>query len=406
MFAGGGTFDAAEEVCRADADTLQSLLDKSLVRRGTTRFGSRYWMLETIRDFAVEQLERLPSRLELQERHAEAFASLARTSGPQLRRGPGQHEWGDRVAEDLDNVRAAVRFGLDHAPELAARIIGNLAFFFWLRGGFAEARLWVDESLARSGGLVDGLVGRLHECGAIVGERLGDAAAASRHADDSYAAFVRAGDEQGIADALRERGKAAVGRGTTRPLKRSTWSWQRWPSESATAGTAPSRSTTSGTLRCRQATGRPRSSCAHEAATYEQSIGDRWGSALALTNVVTAKLHMGEVEEAAAMLDRALRESLAAGATMVVAACIDAAVFVASSRKEYYRVAVLIGATNRVHEELGSTREAFEQSLFSRSLEEARAALGDETFEADVERGATLSVEDAAKTVLDGLAGR
>ena len=89
---------------------------------------------------------------------------------------------------------------------------------------------------------------------------------------------------------------------------------------------------------------------------------------------------------------------------MVVAACIDAAVFVASARREYHHVAVLIGATNRLHEELGSTREAFEHSVFLRSLEEARAALGDGTFEAEVERGAKLSLEDAAKAVLDGLA--
>ena len=404
VFAGGCTFDAAEEVCRADVDTLQSLLDKSLVRRRTTQFGSRYWMLETIRDFAVEQLERLPSRVELQERHAEAFASLARTADPQLRRGPGQHEWGDRIAEDLDNVRAAVRFGLDHAPELAARIIGNLAFFFWLRGGFAEARLWVDESLARSAGLADSLVGRLHECGAIVSERLGDVAAASRHADDSYAAFVRAGDEQGIADALRERGKAADGRWRTRPPRRSTWSWQRWPSGSVTAGTVPSRSTTSGILRCRQATGRARSSSAPAAARYGQSSVIAGARRSHSPTSSSARLHLGELDEAAATLESALRESLAVGATMVVAACIDTAVFIASVRRDYHHVAVLIGATNRVHEELGSTREEFEQSVLSRSLEEARAALGDETFEADVERGATLSVEDAAKTVLDGLA--
>ena len=56
VFAGGCTFEAAEEVCRADPDTLQSLLDKSLLRRLDSELGSRYWMLETVRDFASEQL--------------------------------------------------------------------------------------------------------------------------------------------------------------------------------------------------------------------------------------------------------------------------------------------------------------------------------------------------------------
>jgi predicted ATPase len=404
VFAGGCTFDAAEEVCRADADTLQSLLDKSLVRRRITQFGARYWMLETIRDFAVEQLERLPSRVELQERHAEAFASLARRADPQLRRGPGQQEWGDRIAEDFDNVRAAVRFGLEHAPQLAARIIGNLGFFFWLRGGFAEARLWVDETLARSEELADSQVGRVHECGAIVCERMGDTAAESDHANDAYAAFVRAGDEQGMADALRERGKAVP-----------------WGPDNTTAAAIYAELATLaerigdswngaialnnlGDLALKAGDWTTAVELCARSSDIRTKLGDRWGSALALTNVATAKLQMGEVEGAAATLERALRESLAVGATMVVSMCIDTAVLIAAARSEYRHVAVLIGAANRVREELGATREHFEQSLFSRSLEESRAALGDETFAAEVERGATLSVEDAGNAVLDGLA--
>ena len=125
VFVGGCTLEAAEEVCRADVDVLQSLLDKSLVRRRVTPFGPRYWMLETIRDFAVEQLETLPSRGELRRRHAEAFAELAEKADVQLRRGPDQQEWGDRIAEDHDNVRAGLRFGLDVDPAIAARIIGK-----------------------------------------------------------------------------------------------------------------------------------------------------------------------------------------------------------------------------------------------------------------------------------------
>src|SRR5207302_2578822 len=52
VFVGGSTLDSAEEVCDADLDTLQSLVDKSLVR---VREGERFWMLETIREYAVER---------------------------------------------------------------------------------------------------------------------------------------------------------------------------------------------------------------------------------------------------------------------------------------------------------------------------------------------------------------
>ena len=63
VFRGGCTLETAELVCDADLDTLASLLDKSLLRRRTGRLGEeRYWMLETIREFAVERLARVGTR--------------------------------------------------------------------------------------------------------------------------------------------------------------------------------------------------------------------------------------------------------------------------------------------------------------------------------------------------------
>ena len=53
VFAGGCTLEAAAVVADADLDTLQSLVDQSLLRHA----GERFWMLETIREFALERLE-------------------------------------------------------------------------------------------------------------------------------------------------------------------------------------------------------------------------------------------------------------------------------------------------------------------------------------------------------------
>ena len=57
IFAGGCSYEAAEQVADADPDTLQSLLDKSLLRKRESDAGPRYWMLETIREYATERLE-------------------------------------------------------------------------------------------------------------------------------------------------------------------------------------------------------------------------------------------------------------------------------------------------------------------------------------------------------------
>ena len=78
VFAGGCTLEAAEAVCGADLDTLQSLVEKSLVR---VRDEGRFWMLETIRELALERLAESGEEEALRRAHTEWFLELARRSG-------------------------------------------------------------------------------------------------------------------------------------------------------------------------------------------------------------------------------------------------------------------------------------------------------------------------------------
>jgi predicted ATPase len=71
------SYEAAEEVCGTDPDTLQSLLDKSLLRRRDSMAGARYWMLETIREYASERLEQSGDAGAVQLRHAEWCCELS-----------------------------------------------------------------------------------------------------------------------------------------------------------------------------------------------------------------------------------------------------------------------------------------------------------------------------------------
>jgi len=73
VFAGGCTLEAAEEVCDADLDALQSLVEKSLLRFS----GGRYWILETIREYASERLEEAGGTAELDDRQACYYLAFA-----------------------------------------------------------------------------------------------------------------------------------------------------------------------------------------------------------------------------------------------------------------------------------------------------------------------------------------
>ena len=74
VFAGGCTLDAAEEVCGADLDTLQSLVEKSLLRFSD----ERYWMLETIREYAAERLEASGEAERLERQVSNWYRDLSR----------------------------------------------------------------------------------------------------------------------------------------------------------------------------------------------------------------------------------------------------------------------------------------------------------------------------------------
>lgn len=142
VFAGGCTLEAADQVIEADLDMLQSLVEKSLVRHTEERF----WMLETIREYAAERLEQRHEAAELGRRHAERFLSLAEQAEPKLfSNTPGAL---DRLEREHDNFRAALD-GLEVSgeTELVLRLAGALSRFWYVRGHYAEGRRRLESAL-------------------------------------------------------------------------------------------------------------------------------------------------------------------------------------------------------------------------------------------------------------------
>ena len=396
VFSGGCTFEAAEAVCEAEAETLLSLVERSLVRVREAEGRARYWMLETIREFAGEQLADFGETDRLWLRHAEFFVALAERADPHLRHGPDQQLWGDRIASDYDNIRAAMNFALAQAPLLALRLIGRLTFFVWQRGGFEEARAWVDVILADAAGQPDELVGRAHEFAAVVAERLGNLGDETRHADAAYAAFGRAGDEHGLANALRERGKAASAAGDH---ARATVLYKelaelaerigdRWNGAVALNNL--------GDVALQSGDWEPVVELCGRSSALRRELGDEWGAALALGNVAVAEIQLGRLSSAAANVRIALKTSMTVGAHTVVSQSLDAAVLLAVALGRLREAAYLLGATSRLQDELGSVRDQLMEGLFERALESIRATLGQETTDGEIQRGREMPLEEVA----------
>jgi predicted ATPase len=150
VFAGGCGYGAAEEICDADEDTLQSLLDKSLLRRRDGPAGEqRYWMLETIRQFAAERLDERGEREGLAHRHAEWHAELAdRLQGPMR---DGDPDATARLTAEVDNARIALEWIAGHDDARPGLLIVWGLWYFWVtRGLVAEGLRWVRWAVAEA----------------------------------------------------------------------------------------------------------------------------------------------------------------------------------------------------------------------------------------------------------------
>ncbi len=188
VFAGGCTLEAAEEVLEAQLDSLQSLVDKSLVRHSAERF----WMLETILEYAAEQLEDSGEADEWRRRHAEWFLALAEDAYPHLRGSPT--EWLNRLEREHDNLRAA----LDRLEATAARAraLNGAAVMAGSTGDPVTDRLRTEEALALHRELGDawGIAYSVFSLGMAATEE-GDWTSALPYFEESLARFRELGEE-------------------------------------------------------------------------------------------------------------------------------------------------------------------------------------------------------------------
>jgi predicted ATPase/class 3 adenylate cyclase len=205
VFRGGCTLETAEGVSAADIDTMQSLVDKSLLRHTE----DRYWMLETIREYATEQLQQSGQAEDLRRRHAEHFLSLAEEAEPHLRGSP--KEWLDRLECEHDNLRAGLdRLDATGESELALRLVGAVSRFWYLRGHLEEGLRRLESALHTDGRPTPARAKALNGA-ALMALNTGDLATARLRAEEALALHRKLGDAWGTAHSRFILGNVADG---------------------------------------------------------------------------------------------------------------------------------------------------------------------------------------------------
>ena len=182
--------------------SLQSLLDKSLLRVCEEGGEPRFEMLETLREFALERLDEHGEGDDARARHSAYFLSLAETCSSRLE-GPDQQRWSERLAREFDNFRAALSRALARRDaDAALRFAANLGPLWNQRGRYSEGRAQLDAALALGDGAPSEARARAVFALGQMHNGLGDLPQARERLEQALELFRSLGDRRGAVDAL------------------------------------------------------------------------------------------------------------------------------------------------------------------------------------------------------------
>jgi predicted ATPase/DNA-binding SARP family transcriptional activator len=393
VFSGGVTLDAAEAVFGADVDGLDSLVTKSLLRRFDADEGeTRYAMLETIREYALERLGDRGDAEKVRRGHAEYFRAFAERSAAQLRAGRPSSEIYERLEAELDNFRAALRWADSSAPELMLEIAGALKLFWRVRGHLDEGRELLERALAHPAEATPGR-GRSLEAAGALAQRRGDYASAKALWQEGLAIWRELGDDEGVARALGDLASVYDLEGDPEqaiPAYEESAALLRRLGLDYELGTVLSNLGVClmGQARLDEA-----------AALYEEAIelcrasGRDEQLVISLFNLGRVSMLQGRPAAAAPRFGEALEAAQKLGYKEMIAYCLKGFGEVEAARGEPASAARLLGASDRLFAELGAHMEASEQATYDITVDELRRSLGAEAYDAAYEEGQGLPLE-------------
>jgi predicted ATPase len=391
-FRGGATLEAAEEICGADIDTLQSLIDKSLLRRQ----GERLWMLETLREYAAEQLERHGGAEALADRHADHFIRLGEdATGAALDEDVEQTR---RLYSELDNFRRArdwlAALG-DVQREL--RLTTRAFWCLWTHANLRELHGWLVSALERDADVSVDVRTQALGAAALAAANLGETEIAREHARESLALARQRDDKRQIEWALRVLSFDEPDLEERRRLLDECERLSReLGNEPGLGWVAYLRGLTyidEGRLDLARTT-------LEEAAALFRRLRRRWEATNADISVGYTLLLAGRHAEARPLLERALADAVALGST---ASIVEALVLLGAVRMETDACAAtrLLAAVQAVADQHGHELDPrLEGRVLETTVSSARERLGP-CFEAEFAAGSDLTLEQAIALALE-----
>jgi tetratricopeptide (TPR) repeat protein len=379
VFSGGFTVEAAEIVCGTPLERLSSLVDNSLVQRVGPAGETRFSMLETVREHALDLLG--PERATIELLHGLYFLELAEKAEARFF-GEEHAAVVAQLDADHDNLRAALdTFHREERTGEELRLAAALWRHWSARGRPAEARQRLVAALAAPD-LEDhpARVTALHGA-ALLSSRLGDLDGAEALAHDARRLARRLDDACGEADALNTVGIVSLLRGEPAAAAPSFRKAARLFDKAGERRGYAIALLNLGVVEMNRRRWAASERFGREALEIFRELGDVSDQALILGNLSLVALERGAVERAEEHLRESLRLALEIRFTERVANALVGLAAVAASRGENAEAASRLGAAGALRDDAGYIPEQPETALHERTEASVRSALGADRYE-------------------------
>ena len=400
VFRGGCTLEAAEEVAGATLDQLQSLVEKSLLRHTNERF----WMLETIREYALERLAESDGEADLRRRHATYFLRFAEQAAPETSEVAALPQVLARVDTEHDNVRRAIEWARDRDEgEILLRLTAAVANYWRVRGLYREARTWLELALERGASPPEARMEVLREA-AIRALGDGDLARAAALIAQLRSSVEQAGDDHALMRAMSLSAQLAEKRGDLDGAREGFLAVKTLAAERGDREREAAMAVNLGVLAILSGDFRAGLEHSREAAAGFRETGDPSGLSTALVNCGWSALGL----EDPGLAESSFREALALadqlGSALLVADCAEGLGAASVAMSDEGRGAELLGAASSVREELGiGLSDADEERIHEQAVADAKAALGENAFAAAWARGQALSAKEIVELAVSAV---
>lgn len=418
VFVGGWEAAAAQQVCAAAeleipfSNGIRSLVDKSLVRPesfddagpqkviGPSDAAVRLTMLETIREFGLEQLAASGEEQAVRERHRAWFVRFAERAEPELR-GPEHGTWLDRLEREYGNLSGALENAEGAgAADAGLRICSALWLFWYERGRIGEGRDWLEQYLAASDTAPTELRARALGGAAELARHLGQYERAEELCAESLEIHRELGDRSGTAQALRALGVIVQFRGQSEracPLLEESLALSRELGDTQRIAHALRDLGSDAMIRGDHARAR---GLYEEGLVYSRELGDE-------STIATLLLNLGEIAKLGGELERARTlygQSLASFRDLefqaAIAYCLEALAAVEAALGRGELAARLFGAAEKLREVIDVPVEPHNLEQYQADVLEARRGVDDDAFDEAWDAGRELPLPHAIAEAL------